>query len=136
MMTSQEETKYCLESNFIIDLLNGKENAVLVYEEIKNTSLSITAIASVALFEILRGKEQNQTKIQKFEELRQTLEVLSFGEREAEEASQIEKTIHQNGFTISALDLLIGATAKTNGAILLSNDSDYQRIEGLQLRTY
>ena len=136
MMTSQEETKYCLESNFIIDLLNGKGNAVLVYEEIKNTSLSITAIASVALFEILRGKEQNQTKIQKFEELRQTLEVLPFGEREAEEASQIEKTIHQNGFTISALDLLIGATAKTNGAILLSNDSDYQRIEGLQLRTY
>ena len=136
MMTSQEETKYCLESNFIIDLLNGKGNAVLVYEEIKNTSLSITAIASVVLFEILRGKEQNQTKIQKFEELRQTLEVLPFGEREAEEASQIEKTIHQNGFTISALDLLIGATAKTNGAILLSNDSDYQRIEGLQLRTY
>ncbi len=136
MMTSQEETKYCLESNFIIDLLNGKENAVLIYEEIKNASLSITAIASVALFEILRGKEQNQTKIQKFEELRKTLEVLSFGEREAEEASQIEKTIHQNGFTISALDLLIGATAKTNGAILLSNDSDYQRIEGLQLRTY
>lgn len=136
MMTSQEETKYCLESNFIIDLLNGKESAVLVYEEIKNASLSITAIASVALFEILRGKEQNQTKIQKFEELRQTLEVLPFGEREAEEASQIEKTIHQNGFTISALDLLIGATAKTNGAILLSNDSDYQRIEGLQLRTY
>ena len=136
MMTSQEETKYCLESNFIIDLLNGKENAVLVYEEIKNASLSITAIASVALFEILRGKEQNQTKIQKFEELRQTLEVLPFGEREAEEASQIEKTIHQNGFTISALDLLIGATAKTNGAILLSNDSDYNRIEGLQLRNY
>ena len=135
-MTSQEETKYCLESNFIIDLLNGKGNAVLVYEEIKNTSLSITAIASVALFEILRGKEQNQTKIQKFEELRQTLEVLPFGEREAEEASQIEKTIHQNGFTISALDLLIGATAKTNGAILLSNDSDYNRIEGLQLRNY
>jgi len=136
MMTSQEETKYCLESNFIIDLLNGKENAVLVYEEIKNASLAITAIASVALFEILRGKEQNQTKIRKFEELRKTLKVLSFGEREAEEASQIEKTIHQNGFTISALDLLIGATAKTNGAILLSNDSDYQKIEGLQLRTY
>jgi len=135
-MTSQEETKYCLESNFIIDLLNGKENAVLVYEEIKNASLAITAIASVALFEILRGKEQNQTKIRKFEELRKTLKVLSFGEREAEEASQIEKTIHQNGFTISALDLLIGATAKTNGAILLSNDSDYQKIEGLQLRTY
>ena len=136
MMTSQEEIKYCLESNFIIDLLNGKENAVQVYEEIKNASFTITAIASVALFEILRGKEQNQAKIKRFEELRQTLEVLSFGEREAEEASQIEKIIHQNGFTISAIDLLIGATAKTNGAILLSNDSDYDRIEGLQLKNY
>jgi len=136
MMTSQEETRYCLESNFIIDLLNGKANAVTVYEEIKNASLTITAIASVALFEIIRGKEQNQTKIQRFEELRKTLEVLPFGEREAEEASQIEKIIRQNGFTISALDLLIGATAKTNGAILLSNDSDYNRIEGLQLKNY
>jgi len=95
MMTSPEETKYCLESNFIIDLLNGKNNAVQLYEEIKNAPLAITAIASVALFEILRGKEQNQNKIQKFEELRQKIAVLPFGEREAEEASQIEKAIHK-----------------------------------------
>ncbi|MBI5470363.1 PIN domain-containing protein [Candidatus Kaiserbacteria bacterium] len=135
-MISQDGIRYCLESNFIIDLLNGKENAVAVYEEIKDAPLAITAIASVALFEILRGKEQNQSKIKKFEELRQRLEVLSFGEREAEEASWIEKRIHQNGFTISPLDLLIGATAKINGAVLVSNDSDYDRIEGLQLRNY
>jgi len=135
MMTSPEETKYCLESNFIIDLLNGKDNAVQLYEEIKNAPL-ITAIASVALFEILRGKEQNQNKIQKFEELRQKMAVLPFGEKEAEEASQIEKAIHQNGQTISPLDLLIGATAKTNVAILVSNDSDYKKINGLQLQNY
>lgn len=136
MMTSPEEIKYCLESNFIIDLLNGKENAVSLYEEIKNAPLAITAIASVALFEILRGKEQNQNKIQKFEELRQKMTVLPFGEIEAEEASQIEKAIHQKGQTISPLDLLIGATAKTNEAILVSNDSDYNRIDGLQLKNY
>lgn len=136
MMTSPEETKYCLESNFIIDLLNGKENAILLYEEIKNAPLTVTAIASVVLFEILRGKEQNQNKIQKFEELRQKMTVLPFGEREAEEASQIEKAIHQIGQTISPLDLLIGATAKTNEAILVSNDSDYQKIDGLRLRNY
>lgn len=136
MMTSPEETKYCLESNFIIDLLNGKNNAVSFYEEIKNAPLAITAIASVALFEILRGKEQNQSKIQKFEELRQRLAVFPFGEREAEEASEIEKAIHQKGQTISPLDLLIGATAKTNNAILVSNDCDYDRIDGLQLKKY
>ncbi len=136
MTTLQEEIKYCLESSFIIDLLNGKENAVRVYEEIKNAPLAITAIASVALFEILRGEEQNQAKLQSFEELRQKLEVLPFGEKEAEEASRIEKVIHQNGFTISPLDLLIGATAKLNGAVLISNDTDYQRIEDLDLKTY
>lgn len=131
-----EEKKYCLESDFIIDLLNGKENAVLLYEEIKNTPLTTTAITSVVLFEILRGKEQNQSKIQKLEELRQTLIVFPFGEREAEEASKIEKTIHQKGQTISPLDLLIGATAKANNAILVSNDSDYEKIDGLELRKY
>jgi len=136
MMISPEETKYCLESNFIIDLLNGKNNAVQLYEEIKNVPLAITAIASVALFEILRGKEQKPEKIAKFEELRAKLTVLPFDEREAEEASNIERSIHAKGLTISPLDLLIGATAKTNGAILISNDSGYQRIDGLQLRTY
>lgn len=136
MMTSLEEIKYCLENNFIIDLLNGKENAVSLYEEIKNAPLAITAIASVALFEILRGKEQNQNKIQKFEELKRKMTVLPFGEIEAEEVSQIEKAIHQKGQTISPLDLFIGATAKTNKAILVSNDSDYNRIDGLQLKNY
>lgn len=136
MMISPEEITYCLESNFIIDLLNGKDNAVQLYDEIKGATLAVTAIASVALFEILRGKEQNQDKIQKFEELRQKMIVLPFGENEAEEAGEIEKSIHQRGLTISPLDLLIGATAKLSGAILVSNDSDYQRIDGLQLRNY
>jgi len=125
-----------LESNFIIDLLRGKDTAVQLYDEIKDASLAVTAIASVALFEILRGEEQNQDKIQKFEELRQKMAVLPFGEEEAEEASEIEKAIHQKGQTISSLDLLIGATAKTNKAILISNDSDYHRIDGLQLLNY
>lgn len=136
MMTSQEKTKYCLDTNFIINLLNGKDNAVLVYEEIKDAPLTITAISSVALFEILRGKEQNQTKIQKFEELRQTLEVLPFGEKEAEEASQTEKAIHEKGLNINIDDLLIGATAKTYGAILVTNDGGFNNIDGLQLKNY
>ena len=136
MTTSPENIKYCLESDFIIALLSGKDNAVQCYEEIKNAPLAVTAITSVTLFEILRGEEQNESKIQKFEELRQKLEVLVFGEREAEEASQIEKQIRQNGFTIEIDDLLIGATAKMNVAILVSNDSDYQKIDGLQLKNY
>src|SRR3990167_4881548 len=136
MMTSQERTKYCLDTNFIIELLNGKDNAVLVYEEIKDAPLTITAISSVALFEILRGKEQNQTKIQKFEELRKTLEVLPFGEKEAEEAGQTEKAIREKGLNIEIDDLLIGATAKTHGATLITNDGGFASFEGLQLRTY
>lgn len=136
MMTSHERMRYCLDASFIIDLLNGKDNAIQVYEEIKDAPLAVTAIASVALFEILRDKEQNQDKVRRFEELRQKMTVLPFGEREAEEASQIEKVIHQNGLTIDIDDLLIGATAKTNETILVSNDSDYQMIDGLQLRNY
>ena len=136
MMTSQERTKYCLDTNFIIELLDGKDNAVLVYEEIKDAPLTITAISSVALFEILRGKEQNQAKIQKFEELRKTLEVLPFGEKEAEEAGQTEKAIHEKGLNIKIDDLLIGATAKTHGAILITNDGGFANFEGLQRRAY
>lgn len=127
-----------MDTNFIIELLNGKNNAVLVYEEIKDAPLTITAISSVALFEVLRGKEQNQAKIQRFEELRKTLEVLSFGEKEAEEASQTEKAIQERGLKIDIDDLLIGVTAKTHGAILVTNDHHFDSMVefGLQLRNY
>ena len=138
MTTSPEETKYCLESSFIIALLRGKDNAVRVYEEIKDAPLTVAAIASVALFEILRGEEQRPEKIAKFEELRAKLIVLPFGEREAEEASNIEKAMHAKGLTIEkhSLDLLIGATAKTNEATLIYEDAFYERIDGLKLRKY
>ncbi len=135
-MTSQDEIKYCLESDFIINFLDGDINAVRLYEEIRSAPLAITAVTSVTLFEILRGEEKNPSKIEKFDELRKRLEVLPFGEKEAEEASKIEKETKQQGKTIPALDLFTGATAKTNGAVLVSNDSDYRRIEGLQLRNY
>lgn len=136
MKTSTKEIKYCLESSFIIDLLGGKDNAVQTYEKIKNSPLSITAIASVVLFEILRGKEQKPEKIKRFEQFRRKLIVLPFGEREAEEASKLEKAIRQKGLSISSLDLLIGSTAKTNRAILVSNDKGYQKIPGLRVLNY
>ena len=125
-----------MDTNFIISFLDGKENAVLVYEEIRDAQLTITAIASVVLFEILRGKEQSQIKIEKFEELRRKLEVLPFGEREAEEAGKTEKAIHKKGLNVDLPDLLIGATAKTHGAILITNDGGFDNFEGLQLRNY
>jgi len=122
-----------LESNFIIDLLNGKSNAVQVYKKIKGSPL---ATASVALFEILRGEEKNQKKIQQFEELSKRLDILPFGEVEAKEASKVEKTLKNKGVQIKIPDLFIGITAKINGAVLITNDSDYKNIDGLNLLNY
>ena len=68
--------------------------------------------------------------------MRGKLEVLPFGEKEAEEAGQTKKAIHEKGLTIDPDDLLIGATTKTHGAILITNDSDFNSIDGLQLRNY
>jgi len=122
-----------LESNFIIDLLNGKSNAVQVYKKIKGSPL---ATASVALFEILRGEEKNQKKIQQFEELSKRWDILPFGEVEAKEASKVEKTLKNKGVQIKIPDLFIGITAKINGAVLITNDSDYKNIDGLNLLNY
>lgn len=136
MKTSKKETKYCLESSFIIDLLSGKDNAVVTYDEIKTSPLAVMSIASVVLFEILRGKEQKPEKIRKFKEFRRRLLILPFGEKEAEEADRIEKTIRRRGENISTFDLLIGATAKINNAILVSNDKGYDKINGLRVKNY
>lgn len=133
MTISTTETNYCLESNFIIDLLNGKTNAVQLYQKIKGSPL---ATASVALFEILRGDEKNQKKIEQFNELSKRLDILAFGEVEAKEASQMEKFLRSKGVQIKIPDLFIGVTAKVNKSTLISNDSDYKNLEGLSLMNY
>jgi tRNA(fMet)-specific endonuclease VapC len=136
MKTSTKEIKYCLESSFIIDLLSAKTNAIQVYEKIKNAPLTIASIASVVFFEIIRGREQKPEKIQMFEQFKRKLTILPFGEREAEEANKIERAIRKKGQSITPLDLLIGATAKANDAILVTNDKGYNKIRGLKVQNY
>lgn len=133
MTISTKETNYCLESNFIIDLLSGKANAIQLYQKIKGSPL---ATASVALFEILRGDEKNQNKIDQFNELSKRLDILSFGEAEAKEASQMEKSLKSKGIQIKIPDLFIGITAKVNNTVLISNDSDYKNLDGLTIMNY
>ncbi len=133
MTTLGKEINYCLESNFIIDLLNGKSNAIEAYNKIKGSPL---ATASVALFEILRGEEKNQKKIEEFGKLSERLDILPFGKTEAKEASTIEKLLKSKGIQIKIPDLFIGINAKISNTTLISNDSDYKNIDGLNLMNY
>lgn len=133
MMTLQAETKYCLESDFVIGLLRNKPNAVATYQKIKDFPL---IIPSIVMFEILRGEEEKQDKIDKFNELLKRFDILNFGEKEAREASQIDKSLKKKGERIKIPDLFIGAIAKANDTTLISNDADYKKIENLKLMTY
>ncbi len=125
MTNSPIEKNYCLESSFVIDLLNGKPGAIGTYKSIKGCPISISAIA---LFEILRGDEKNQEKIDKFTELSKRLDVLPFGELEAKEASSIDRSFKGSKPKSFTSDLFIGITAKTNNTVLITNDGDYKII--------
>jgi tRNA(fMet)-specific endonuclease VapC len=53
-----------------------------------------------------------------------------------EKACEIHLDLQLRGLTIQEQDIFIAATAITRGLILVSNDSDLQRVQGLNLENW
>jgi tRNA(fMet)-specific endonuclease VapC len=53
-----------------------------------------------------------------------------------EKACEIHVDLQRRGFTIQEQDILIAATAMTRGLILVSNDADLLRVQGLQVENW
>ncbi|BAZ33101.1 PilT protein [Cylindrospermum sp. NIES-4074] len=53
-----------------------------------------------------------------------------------ENACKIHVDLQRRGFTIQEQDIFIAATAITRGLILVSNDSDLERVQGIVLENW
>jgi tRNA(fMet)-specific endonuclease VapC len=128
--------KYLLDTNILIDLYRGNEKIRGLFENIRIEECDICSAVTAEFFQGFHKKRNIEFETRWYEELVKdgSMNVLVFDERIARSYAEIQIKYLKKGRPRPFFDLMIAATAMTNGLILVtSNIKDFEMIEGLKL---
>ena len=129
---------YFLDTNIISFALR---NNPIIKKKLKQleSQQNFPCISCVSYFEIKRGllAVKATKQIQNFEELCQDYQIIFLDDLAIlEKAAEIHANLRIRGLPIQTEDILIAATAMIKELTVVSNDSDFLRIEGLSLENW
>ena len=125
---------YATDANTLIYYFKGNPNVV---RRVLATQPQDLAIPAVVLYELEVGTADVCARREVLNALMRVCRILPFEDRAAKRAAEIRKELGQRGQTIGPLDILIAATAITNGATLLThNTAEFSRVPGLLLEDW
>ena len=128
---------YLLDTNVIIDLLNGNQNVMNNFKRCYSTD-SIK-IVDIAFYEILRGFKYKDPKglLPKFEKFIDKCPIVYQTRQSVEIAAQNYANLRKNGQKIDDADLLIGSVAIAQNAVLVTNNTGHlSRLSGIQIENW
>lgn len=120
-----------LDTNFLIGVLNGKEDALQKLHEMKNNREPILIPPGV-LFELYSGAESDE-EVKRIENELNRAEVTPMVEKEA---AQTRKKLMSNGEPISSVDYLIAGSARHLNEKILTNDSHFERVPEVKTENF
>lgn len=129
---------YLLDTCVISDFIKGEENTL---QRIKLISPAEIFVSSLTVMEVKYGLAINPQRAVKIQSIIATLldsiTILPFDSKEAEQAAQIRSFLKLAGSPIGAYDLLIAATAVINNHIMVtSNVREFQRVPNLKIENW
>jgi len=126
----------CLDSAFLVDLVRGDEGAVRKAASMKAEGVR-PSVASVALAEVMLGAHfLGGAYLRRSLEITSVTEILDLDDRAAAEAGRMGAEQLKRGAAVGFADLLIAATAKVNGRVIVSRDGVFTRIPGIAVESY
>ena len=129
---------YLLDTN-IVSLAVKQNSMILPKIELVKAKDEQIFISCITYFEIRRGflavDAPKQRK--KFEEFYQNYQIIFLDDLAIlEKAAEIHANLRLRGLPIQTEDILIAATAIVKDLIVVSNDTDLARVEGLNLENW
>ena len=130
--------KYMLDTNICIYAIKNKPEKVLnTLKEKMNDGICISAITLAELahgVEKSAARDKNRAALLRFLTI---LTVLPFDDLAAAEYGEVCADLQRKGMPIGTMDMLIAAHAKTEGLILVTNNTrEFERVQGLTLENW
>ena len=127
-----------LDTTFIIDFLNGDADAVRKGQELDGRQLVTTQIN---LFEVLTGlflrKVRGAGDLQATLAFFERVGILSHQNEGSLQAAELLAASYKSGKALAATDALIAGILLSSGCSrIVTRDSDFRRIEGMQVLGY
>lgn len=130
-------TKYLLDTNACIALINGTEASVRRRFQRAVARDGVALLSSIVAFELWYGvaksqrKDSNRQRLEAF--FAGPLEWTLFDEDDAEAAGTVRAELEAAGTPIGAYDVLLAGQARRRGAILVTaNAKEFVRVAGLK----
>ncbi len=130
--------KYLLDTNICIYSI--KKKPFQVFEKLEAHQINDVGISAITLAELEHGiskstfPEKNKIALIKF---LAPLEILPFTEKAAEIYGKIRSYLEKTGSIIGTLDLFIGAHAKSENLVLVTNNvTEFSRISNLKIENW
>lgn len=129
--------RYLLDTNIWIFYL--KNPSSLVGTRLRNTSASEIAVCSVVRAELLHGARKYEKRTERVARVELTLSPfisLPFDDAAAGHYATLRDDLESRGVTIGPNDLMIAAIAVTHRLILVSNNREFNRVNGIPVEDW
>lgn len=130
--------QYCLDTNTCIDVLRGRHASLM--DRFKSKRPADIAVSTMVRAELLYGamRSAHPKKTRSMVELfLQPYEMISFDKPSADDYAVMRAELEKRGAVIGPNDLVIAATARSRGLILVThNTREFKRIPGLRLEDW
>lgn len=130
--------KYCLDTNTIIYFLNGRYPAIAA--RLREKRPEDIYIPEMVIAELLFGANKSQQRQRNLDLINAFLtpfKRLGFAGEAVIHYADIRFALESSGQVIGPNDLIIAATARSHGMVLVTNNSsEFQRVNGLQLEDW
>lgn len=110
-----------------------KDDRVLFHRFVQHAgNLYVSHVILAELYSWAYGAQDPAKRLNRIRRLLPDLKISQFDERAAEEHGRLSADLRRKGVTVGGFDLLIAATAKVEGHVLVThNTRDFQAIAGL-----
>jgi tRNA(fMet)-specific endonuclease VapC len=129
--------QYMLDTNICIHVV---KNYPPELRERFNQLAEQLCISSITLGELYYGAEKSARQVEDLQAVEQfaaRLEVLSFSPKAAAHYGQIRAEIERHGNLVGSHDMLIGAHARSEGLIVVTNNlREFRRLPGLRVENW
>jgi len=129
---------YLLDTNIVSFAI---KNNFIIKERLEKlrSQEELISISCITFFEVKRGlfAVKASKQLERFDDFCKDFQIIFLDDLAIlEKASEIHANLRLRGLPIQTEDILIAATAIVKGFILVSNDSDLLRVEGLSLENW